>query len=75
MVDKQVNFAPDDIYAADSKEAERLDLEAHARLEAGLTDSFPASDLVSAVQPAPTIAPLERRSIWHSIRQLFKKPR
>ena len=69
MVDKQVNFAPEDIHAADPKEVERLDLEAHARLEAGLIDSFPASDPVSA---APTIAPSERRSIWHSIKRLFK---
>ena len=73
MVDKQVNFAPVDIHAADPKEAERLDLEAHARLEAGLIDSFPASDPVSAAQPAPTIAPAARSpSIWQSINRLFK---
>jgi hypothetical protein len=38
---KPVNFAPIDKHAADAKEATRLDLEAHARLEAGLVDSFP----------------------------------
>jgi hypothetical protein len=37
MIDNQVNFAPEDIHAADSKEAERLDLEAHARAR-GRTD-------------------------------------
>jgi hypothetical protein len=72
MFDKQVNFAPEDIHAGDPKELERLDLEAHARLEAGLIDSFPASDPVSAAQPGPTIAPSKRRSIWQSIKQLFK---
>lgn len=72
MVDKQVNFAPEDIHASDPKEAERLDLEAHARLEAGLIDSFPASDPVSAAQPAPTIAPSERHSLWQYFKRLFK---
>jgi hypothetical protein len=72
MFDKQVNFAPEDIHAWDPKELERLDLEAHARLEAGLIDSFPASDPVSAAQPGPMIAPSKRRSIWQSIKQLFK---
>jgi hypothetical protein len=48
---QRVNFAPRDKYAADREKAEKLDLETHARLEAGLTDSFPASDPVSAAQP------------------------
>lgn len=68
----EVNFAPEDIYVADPKEVERLDLEAHASLEAGLIDSFPASDPVSAAQPAPTIAPSEPHSMWRSIKRLFK---
>jgi hypothetical protein len=72
VLDNQVNFAPEDIHAADPRETERLDLEAHARLEAGLIDSFPASQPVRAAQPAPTIAPSERRSMWQSIKQLFK---
>lgn len=46
--------APHDPHAADTKEAALADAEMHARLEAGLIDSFPASDPVSAAQPAPT---------------------
>jgi hypothetical protein len=40
--------APHDKHAADPHEAELADTEMHARLEAGLIDSFPASDPVSA---------------------------
>jgi hypothetical protein len=72
VVDKQVNFAPDDIQAANPKESEQLDLEAHARLEAGLIDSFPASDPVSAAQPTPTVASATRPSIWQSIKRFFR---
>lgn len=51
---EKFNPAPRDRYAEDPKEAERADAEMHARLEAGLIDTFPASDPVSAAQPAPT---------------------
>jgi hypothetical protein len=40
-----------DKYAADPREAAAADREVHARLEAGLMGSFPASDPVSAAQP------------------------
>jgi hypothetical protein len=43
-----------DKHAVDPGEAARADQEMHARLEAGLIDSFPASDPVSATQPSPT---------------------
>jgi hypothetical protein len=43
-----------DKHAADPQEAALADQELHAKLEAGLIDSFPASDPVSAAQPAPT---------------------
>ena len=46
--------APHDPHAVDPKEAARGDAEMHARLEAGLIDTFPASDPVSAAQPSPT---------------------
>jgi hypothetical protein len=46
--------APRDRLATDPDEARRLDHELHAKLEAGLVDTFPASDPVSAAQPAPT---------------------
>jgi hypothetical protein len=43
-----------DKHAADPKAAALADQELHAKLEAGLIDSFPASDPVSAAQPART---------------------
>jgi len=46
--------APHDKLAEDPLEAQRQDHEVHAQLETGLMDSFPASDPVSAAQPAPT---------------------
>ena len=46
--------APPDKHAADPRKAALADEETHARLEAGLIDTFPASDPVSAVQPAPS---------------------
>jgi hypothetical protein len=52
MAEKKINLAPLDRYTADRKESELADLETHARLEAGLIGTFPASDLVSATQPA-----------------------
>jgi len=44
--------APHDKHADDPREAAVADQEMHARLEAGLIDSFPASDPVSATQPS-----------------------
>jgi hypothetical protein len=69
-----INLAPHDKYAADRREAERLDLEMHARLEAGLSDGFPASNPVSATQPAPTVEHQhrERPSFWQAIKTMFK---
>lgn len=46
--------APHDPHAPDPKQEALADAEAHARLEAGLIDTFPASDPISAAQPAPT---------------------
>jgi hypothetical protein len=51
---EKFNPAPHDPHAADPREASGADAEMHARLEAGLIDTFPASDPVSAAQPAPT---------------------
>lgn len=51
---EKFNPAPHDKLAADPREAERQDRELHAKLESGLIDTFPASDPVSAAQPAPT---------------------
>ena len=44
--------APHDKHAVSIKEAAAADLKKHSELEAGLEDSFPASDPVSATQPA-----------------------
>jgi hypothetical protein len=46
--------APFDRYAADTKEAARADSQAHEDLKSGLVGTFPASDPVSATQPAKT---------------------
>jgi hypothetical protein len=52
--EKKFNPAPHDKHAVDPAEAARADAETHARLEAGLIETFPASDPVSAAQPAKT---------------------
>ncbi|MDB5656930.1 MAG: hypothetical protein JWQ94_4543 [Tardiphaga sp.] len=44
--------APHDKYAVGVKEAAKADQQKHNELKAGLEDSFPASDPVSATQPA-----------------------
>jgi len=46
--------APHDRHAETSHEALAADRETHAKLQAGLEHSFPASDPVSAAQPAPS---------------------
>jgi hypothetical protein len=73
--------APYDKHAADPREI--ADAELHARLEAGLIDSFPASDPISVTQPTHS----ERRhhdeggrnenkdakdaSLWETIKRIF----
>ena len=52
--------AAHDKHADNPREAAKADLETHARLEAGLIDTFPASDPVSAAQPAPSKLHRER---------------
>ncbi len=59
---EKFNPAPHDKHAADPDEAALADREIHARLEAGLIDSFPASDPVSAAQPAPSKADGDREN-------------
>ena len=53
MSDK-LNPAPLDKHAADPKEAAKADRATHNELRKGLKDSFPASDPISATQPAPS---------------------
>ena len=52
---EKFNPAPHDKYADDPRAAELADAEMHARLEAGLIDTFPASDPVSATQPTHSV--------------------
>lgn len=62
--------APHDKYKVDPKEAVRLDKETSRNLKDGLVGTFPASDPVSATQPAPT---KERKaSLWHRVAALFR---
>lgn len=51
MTDK-FDPAPHDKHAVSIKEAAKADAQKHAELKSGLEDSFPASDPVSATQPA-----------------------
>jgi hypothetical protein len=49
-----------DKHAADPQEALKADRETHAKLEEGLMETFPASDSVSATQPAKSTADRDR---------------
>jgi hypothetical protein len=74
--------APHDPHAVDPEEAAQADTEMHARLEAGLIDSFPASDPVSAAQPSPTKHDGDRNahaqkndpnaSLWDKVKAAFR---
>ena len=77
------NPAAPDKHAADPREAALADEETHARLEAGLIDTFPASDPVSAAQPAPSKVDAdsadnrsrhenEPRSLWDKVKAAFR---
>ncbi|SDS76688.1 hypothetical protein [Bradyrhizobium canariense] len=61
------NLTPVDKRKSDRREAERLDLEKHARLEAGLIDP------VSAIQPAPTAEHQHQEglSFWQAVKTMF----
>ena len=73
MVEK-FDPAPIDKQAADPQKTAVSNLEAHARLEAGLIDTFPASDPVSAVRPAPSKQDGDKRkaSLRHKFTAIFK---
>ncbi len=53
--------AAHDKHAVDPRAAAQADRDMHAKLEAGLIDTFPASDPVSAAQPAPSKADAGRQ--------------
>jgi len=66
--------AAHDKHAANPREAAAADRDIHARLEAGLIDSFPASDPVSAAQPSPSKADgrRENASLWDRVLAVFR---
>lgn len=66
--------APHDKHAANPTAALEADREAHSKLEAGLMDSFPASDPPSATQPAKSKpdGDKENASLWDKIYAIFR---
>ena len=50
------------------------DRDVHAKLEAGLMDTFPASDPVSAAQPTPSKVDRESEStsLWDKVLRVFR---
>jgi hypothetical protein len=66
--------AAPDRHAVNPREAARADRDIHAKLEAGLIDSFPASDPVSAAQPAPSKhdGDAAAESLWHKVLAVFR---
>ena len=66
--------AAHDKHAAHPGEALLADRDTHARLEAGLIGSFPASDPPSAAQPAPSRHDSDRQgaSLWDKVFAIFR---
>jgi hypothetical protein len=71
---EKFNPAAHDKHAEDPRKAALADREMHTKLEAGLMDSFPASDPVSAVQPAPSKpdGDRENESLWDKVKSAFR---
>jgi hypothetical protein len=63
-----------DKHAESPREAAKADRDTHHKLEAGLMDSFPASDPVSVAQPAPSKpdGDRENESLWDKVRSVFR---
>ena len=66
--------AAHDKHAANPRQAALADRDAHARLETGLMDSFPASDPISAAQPSPSKhdGDRENASLWDRFVAVFR---
>lgn len=65
--------AAHDKHADKPRDMQVADHEAHARLEAGLEDSFPASDPVSVTQPAPSRHDGDQDgSLWDRLKSVFR---
>jgi hypothetical protein len=71
---EKFNPAAHDKHAVDPRAAAAADRDTHAKLEAGLVDSFPASDPVSAAQPAPSKhdGDRENMSLWDKVLSVFR---
>ena len=69
---EKFNPAAHDKHAADPRDAVLADRDTHARLEAGLIGSFPASDPVSAAQSAPSKPSGEAPTLWDKVRAVFR---
>jgi hypothetical protein len=71
---QKFNPAAHDKHAEDPREAQKADREIHEKLEAGLVDTFPASDPVSAAQPAPSKADGDRanETLLDKVRAAFR---
>jgi hypothetical protein len=69
---EKFNPAAHDKHAANPRDASLAELDTHARLEAGLIGSFPASDPVSAAQPAPSKPSGEAATLWDRVRAVFR---
>ncbi|MBR1120492.1 hypothetical protein JQ628_03110 [Bradyrhizobium lablabi] len=70
---EKFNPAPHDKHAANPIAAMEADREAHKKLETGLMDSFPASDPISAAQPARSKpdGDRENESLWDKVKAVF----
>lgn len=65
--------AAHDKHAENPRDAQAADRERHARLKAGLEDTFPASDPVSVTQPAPSKHDGDRgKSLWDKLTAVFR---
>jgi hypothetical protein len=66
--------AAHDRHAANPRDAILADRNTHAKLEAGLMDSFPASDPISAAQPSPSRhdGDRENASLWDKVLAVFR---
>ena len=64
--------APNDKYAVGVVQAQRADEQPSSELQIGLEDTFPASDPVSATQPAPSDGDAAEPSLWHRVSRAFR---
>ena len=71
---EKFNPAAHDKHAENPRDALLADREMHEKLDAGLEGSFPASDPVSAAQPAKSKpdGDRENESLWDKVLSVFR---